>query len=331
MRTNILKTFTWPTAVLILAGTILMGCKGSKQNRHVEDEEETMEMADEKVSDDGEKPAEQDAQQAEEVNVINARDFIMALKDNARINVITNDPLNITNAITQLIDEGKLERYYIDGEPRKDHGVFWEPVYDGNTIIVNGLSNINIRGAHDDDAFLIASPRYADVLCFVDCQNVVIDNFILGHEDTGDCVGDVLVLQKCKNIEVSNCSLFGCGVNGLTLDNATNITVSKTKIYGCSNWGVMIADAKNVTMKECEIYNNGMGVTANESCENVIFDKCKFYSNKGMLFSCGSEIKVTNSEIEHHHDDFLENVKVTNSKVLMDYSEAGELPDIEHE
>jgi len=330
MRTNILKTITWSAAVVLVAGTILVGCKSNKENRNVEDEEEDLEMVDEKESEAEKENAEQAVDESESVDVINARDFIMALKDNARINVITNDPLNLTTAIGQLIDEGKLERYNVNDEPRKEPGVYWEPVYDGNTLVVNGLKNITIKGDHEDNAFLIVSPRYADVLCFYDCQNIVIDNFVMGHEDTGDCIGDVLVLQKCNNIEVSNCNLFGCGVNGLELDHATNITVNKTNLYGCSNWGVLIGNARNVTLKECEIFNNGLGVTTNESCENVLFDKCKFHDNNGPLFMCNSEIKVTNSEIVHHYDDILENVNVSNSKVEMDYSEARELPDIEH-
>jgi len=317
---------------MLLASMILVGCKNNKSNRSVEDEEEDeMEMVDEDEEQDSDDTDEQVAEEREEIDVINARDFLMALKDDVTVNVIVNDPLNLTTAIDQLIADDKLERFYVNGEPRKDPGVFWESEYDGNTLIVAGLKNLTIKGDHEDDGFLIASPRYADVICFYNCENLVIDNFIMGHEETGDCIGDVVVLRKCKNIAVNDCHLYGCGVNGLTIDHSENISVSDTELYGCSNWGINMQDARNAAFKECKVFNNGMGVTANEFCENVVFDKCKFYDNKGQLFMCESEIKVTNSEIEHHHDDYLQNVDISRSKVKMDYSEAQELPDVEHE
>lgn len=324
MRKKIMKATAWSTMLMLAMCLVLAGCKDSKKSQRENwTDEETAEAEDEE---DEEAP---DTQKT--VDVRDARDFILALENNTQIDLVTNDPLHLTPAIDELVDEGRLERFYVNGTPRGDAGVFYEPEYDGNTLIVSGLHNIVIKGTHQNKGFLIVEPRYAEVIRFYNCKELLIDNVIMGHSDAGDCSGDVLALQKCKNVAVSNCELFGCGVNGLSADHSSDITVTNCQMYGCSDYGVTIRDSKNMSFKDCEIFNNYGGILADEYCEDVVFNKCKLHDNKGQLFFCYSDIELRNCDVEHHHDDDTSHVIMNNCRVQMDYAEAEELPDVEPE
>lgn len=319
-----LTAWAWTASVMLVACLVLAGCKDNKKKVYTledEDDEENTELVG--------VPEQPDVDEDDAVDVINARDFILALKSNSHIRVITNDPLNLTDAIDELIEEGKLRRYMVNDVPRTEPGLYWEPEYDGNSLYIVKRHDLIIEAVHEDKGFLIVTPSYADVLHFENCENLVIKNLIMGHQVTGTCVGDVLVLNNCKNITVEDCELFGCGVNALSTSHSSIISVHGTKLYGCSDRGVDLYSTENIGFDKCEIFNNGSGMYVDPYCKNITFDKCNFHDNRGQLFLCYAKTTVKNSQIVHHHDDFTDNVKLLNCEVQMDYSEAEELPDID--
>ncbi len=318
-------------SVMLLACVVLASCKNGKGRTNSdmdEDDEDETELAEATTEDDEEATAASGAQQ-NVVDVRTARELLLALKSDTHIRVVTIQQLNLTDALDDLIDEGVMARYYVNERPRQDAGVFWDPVYDGNSLIVSGLNNITIEALSDEKGSLLVTPSYADVLRFVNCENIVLKNLIMGHKVTGYCVGDVLVLNECKNVSVSGCELFGCGVNGLHVDHSTQVAVTGTEMYGCSFMGVVLEGARNVSFDKCKVFNNGGGIYVDEHCSRISFDKSKFFGNKGMLFSCNSAITVKNSDIEHHYDKSTANVSFTNCQVEMDYDEAEDIPDYE--
>ena len=325
MKKN-LTTWAWTASVVLVACMVLAGCKDNKKKVYTledEDDEEETELA--------EAPELPEVDEDDAVDVINARDFILALKSNNHIRVITNDPLNLTEAIDKLADEGLLERYMVNGRPKTQPGLYWEPEYDGNTLFIVKQNNLVIEAVHEDKGFLMVTPCYADVLHFEKCENLVIKNFIMGHKVTGTCIGDVLVLNDCKNVTVEGCDLFGCGVNALSATHSSNIAVSGTELYGCSDRGVDLYGTDNVSFEQCKVFNNGCGMYIDPYCSKINFNKCEFYDNRGQLFLCYATTTIKNSKIIHHHDDNTENVRLVNCDVVMDYAEAEELPDIEEE
>ncbi|MCR4959059.1 MAG: right-handed parallel beta-helix repeat-containing protein [Prevotella sp.] len=317
-----LKMMVWTASVMLVLSMVFASCKDNKsKSKADDDDEDETELAEDRSHDDED--------DVTTIDVTTARELILALQNDVHINVIVNDVLRMTDAIDELVDEGKLKRYPEENNDHLRPGVYWAPEYDGNTLFIVGLNNITIEATHEDQGFLLATPRYADVLHFEKCKDIVIKNFTLGHEETGDCVGDVLVFNGSENIVVEDCHLFGCGVNGLSASGTSNIVVKNTEIYGCSDRGVDLYRSENVCFDHCKIFNNGCGMYVDPYCSDILFAHCTLKDIKGQMFICYAPVSIRNSKIEHHHDDMSENVDFANCDVVMDYSEAEEYPDIE--
>ena len=310
-----LKMMVWTASVMLVLSMVFAACnnKKSKSEADDEDEDET-ELAEDEEDEDA-------------IEVTTARDLILALQDDVHINVTVSSKLRMTDAIDDLIDEGKLKRYTVNGEEQTKPGIYWDPEYDGNTLFIVGMKNIVLEGTHEDGGFLLATPRYADVLHFENCKNIVIKNFTLGHKETGDCVGDVLVVNDCKNVVVEDCRLFGCGVNGFSSNGTSKITVKNTDIYGCSFCGIDLYGSNNAVFDHCEIYNNGSGMYIDSDSTNIAFNHCKFRDIRGQMFLCYAPVEIRNSKIVHHKDDIKEYIDFVNCDVVMDYSEAEDYPE----
>ncbi|MBR5381787.1 MAG: right-handed parallel beta-helix repeat-containing protein, partial [Oscillospiraceae bacterium] len=84
------------------------------------------------------------------------------------------------------------------------------------------------------DVEIVVEPRYANVLCFIDCSNVAVTDLTAGHTDTGSCTGSVVLCEDCTDIILANDDLYGCGVNGLEAEDCADIYVYETTIRDCS-------------------------------------------------------------------------------------------------
>jgi len=309
------RTLLTMAAVMMVALTTLAACKQNAKTNHVVDEEEAVEQVDDLDA------------TAKTVKVDNALDLIQALGNNRRIIITTTRALNITEALDQLIDDGEIKNYMKNGEPRTEPGIYFEVEYDGNVLVVAGMSNITIEGK--DEAHLQVTPRYADVIRFQNCNNINIDDIVMGHTDTGDCVGDVLGFYDCNNIKIEDCGLYGCGVNGVHAERCSNISLEDSHIYECDQFAVLFNGVSNATFSECSIYNNGCGLRIDEDCSNIVFNKCEITNNRGTLFFCDSKVTIKKSKVEHHYDDITGNINFVDCDVVMDYNEAEVYPDIE--
>ena len=293
------RTLLIVTAVLMTALTTLASCKQNGKNRVI-DEEDALEQTDNV-----------DAGQQKTIKVNNAIDLIKALGNNRRIIITTTRVLNITEALDQLIDDGEIKNFMKDGEPRTEPGIYFDSEYDGNMLVVAGMSNITIEGK--DEAHLQVTPRYADVIRFCNSSNISIDDIVMGHTDTGTCVGDVLGFYDCNNITVEDCALYGCGVNGVHAERCRNISIKDSHIYECNQFAVLFHNVSNATFDECSIHNNGCGLRIDEDCSNIMFNKCEITNNSG----------------KHHYSADSSNINFVDCDVVMDYHEAEEYPDIE--
>lgn len=310
-----LKMMVWTASVMLVLSIAVAACNNKKSKSEADDEDEVeTELAEEDEDDNT-------------IEVTTARDLILALQDDVHIKVTVNRMLRLTDAIDDLIDEGKLKRYTVNGESQTRPGIYWDPEYDGNSLFIVGLKNIVLEGTHEDGGYLLAIPRYADVLHFENCKNIVIKNFTLGHEETGDCVGDVLVVNDCKKVVVEDCHLFGCGVNGIYSSGSSKVTVKNTDIYGCSARGIEMYGSDNVKFDHCDIFDNGNGMYVDPYCTNIAFNHCKFKDIRGQMFLCYAPVDIRNSKIVHHKDDIQDNINFVNCDVVMDYSEAEDYPE----
>ena len=110
-----------------------------------------------------------------EVKVTTPIEFVEALQSDTRIHVMTNEPLNLTYALEKLAQDGKIKHFPGEGQEEAEPGVYWTQEYDGPSIVIHRLHNLCIVG-EDKKAggHLLVIPRYADVLKFDQCRDIVV-------------------------------------------------------------------------------------------------------------------------------------------------------------
>ena len=147
----------------------------------------------------------------------------------------------------ELIDLSTATGY---GTKSSDY-YYWYDEFDGPALYITGLSNLTIRGGGENhDANVIsAAPRYANVLNFENCSNIMVTGFTAGHaEEPGYCLGGVLRFVNSQDILVQDCGLFGCGTLGVIGDSSKNMQIVGNDIYDCSVGGVEVSNCENVNI-----------------------------------------------------------------------------------
>lgn len=149
----------------------------------------------------------------------------------------------------------------------------WVQDYDGPELVISDVDELTITGAGVDKVTVSARPRYADVLCFMDCDDISLSGFTVGHtEEPGACSGGVLYFDGCDDVSVIECSLFGCGILGISGFDCEDMTVSKTEIYDCSSGGVYFARCSGVAMVGCNLHDNGGPDYSHYMCTKMTVD-----------------------------------------------------------
>lgn len=194
------------------------------------------------------------------VTVTSADEFLAAIGPNTEI---------VIDA--ELIDFSTAKDY--GGGPKKYYR--WEDIYDGPALVIAGADNLTIRSkdGKTKNHTINAVPRYANVLTFVNCDNLVLSGFTAGHtQEPGACVGGVLRFQNCTMISVDNCGLFGCGTLGVDAEACTSITLRSSEIYECSNGGVQMLDTTGITIEKCTFRDLGGNNLMLSGCSDVTVD-----------------------------------------------------------
>lgn len=171
-----------------------------------------------------------------QVHVKTADEFLAALAPDTEI---------ILDA--ELIDLSTATGY---GTKSSDY-YYWYDEFDGPALYITGLSDLTIRGGGENhDANVIsAAPRYANVLNFENCSNIMVTGFTAGHaEEPGYCLGGVLRFVNSQDILVQDCGLFGCGTLGVIGDSSKNMQIVGNDIYDCSVGGVEVSNCENVNI-----------------------------------------------------------------------------------
>lgn len=169
----------------------------------------------------------------EEVTVTNMEEFLAAIGSNKKIILDT-----------ALLDESTADMSS-DGEYYT-----WDEVFDGKQLTIRNVDNMTITGKIGKNAnTLSAAPRYAQVLSFDRCSNIAVENLTAGHtKEPGYCVGGVLLFQKCTNVQVRKCGLYGCGTIGIAATDCRNVTMAQNEIYECSYGGIQLMGVATASM-----------------------------------------------------------------------------------
>ena len=168
----------------------------------------------------------------------------------------------------------------------------WEQVHDGYELVIENVENLSIVASDGAAAETVISavPRYADVLAFLDCDNITLSGFTAGHTvEPGVCMGGVIHLMGTANVSIEGCALYGCGVLGVDAENCQNILVRDSNIYECSSGAVELTSCRNVQFDGCVFrdcyghYDSGIGpaykIFSITSCYGVAVTDGHVYGN----------------------------------------------------
>ena len=188
------------------------------------------------------------------------------------------------------------------GEAKLASGVTWQEVFDGGELTLNGVKNLTIRGwtargGFDESEGIVVDPRYAFVLKFVNCSDIVIENLKAGHSEGGYCDGGVFGFADSSRIEINRTEMYGCGTVGLELWDVSDMKVTDSWIYECTDAIMMVRGGKNIAFEECVFRHNLSSWIGVFGTENMSFADCEIYGNSGyaMFGVNDTVISVSNS------------------------------------
>lgn len=170
------------------------------------------------------------------VTVTTADEFLAAIGPNTEI-LLDTELIDLSTATGY--GTGKGEYYY------------WSETFDGVELYITGVMNLTIRGvgADHNGHVISAIPRYANVLNFRNCGNVLLMGFTAGHtEEPGYCAGGVLSFENCEAVLITDCGLFGCGTLGVKAYSSKDIQIVSNDIYDCSVGGVEFTNCRDINV-----------------------------------------------------------------------------------
>lgn len=192
------------------------------------------------------------------VHVSDINEFLSAVRPNASI-LLEGENFDLASAE----DYGSFGGEYY----------FWRECYDGPELVISGCDGLSITGNIDspESVNITATPRYANVLGFEFCNDLVLTGFTAGHAQApGDCTGGVLNLESCNNVTVDTCRLYGCGTMGISAFSCTEMNILDTEIYHCSFGGASFYVSDGITFSGCSIHDvDGPMLTFTESGDKL--------------------------------------------------------------
>ena len=147
---------------------------------------------------------------------------------------------------------------------------YWMPCYDGPGLVISGVRDLTITAGGPHRVTVTAEPRYANVLSFENCSGLTLKNITAGHtQEPGSCSGGVLNFQSCSSSTVQDCSLYGCGILGVSGYSCSDLTVRYTEIHDCSDGAFDFTSCSGVTIERCNVHDIGGPTYFIYDCKNV--------------------------------------------------------------
>lgn len=236
-----------------------------------------------------------------EVTVSTAEELIGALGSNKKIYLKQG-----------VYDLSSVSQDYRDSQAQ----VYWEPVFDGYELTLKDIQNLTIEGPGEGTAEIIAEPRYAFVLSFLNSSNVNLVNIKAGHSEGGYCEGGVFSFKDSAHIQIDGALMYGCGTEGLRLENVLDMKVSDSSIYECTYDIMTVMASRNILFEKCIFRDNQEFTLINISnTDGLTMDSCQFTSNNAKdnpMFSTSlsKNITVKNSKFNDNTAKALEETKL---------------------
>ena len=90
-------------------------------------------------------------------------------------------------------------------------------------------------------------------------------------EDFG-CAGGVLSFMDCRDFRIEDCSLYGCGILGVTCYNCRGGEILHTEIHDCSNGACYFYDSRDIAVNDCNIHDIPNYTYQIYDCQNITAD-----------------------------------------------------------
>ena len=138
---------------------------------------------------------------------------------------------------------------------------------------------------------------------FVNCSGVTLEGFTAGHSDgPGFCTGAVIHLKNCRDFQVENCDLYGCGTYGLEIEGTEGFDMFSSNIHDCTYGIMQLQNCEAVHSTHCDFFNNReYALIESRGCVGTVFEDCRFYANWGdaALFSFDREFILMGCAVYH--------------------------------
>ena len=173
----------------------------------------------------------------------------------------------LEDGIYNLADAAGYGSYTGDGY------YYWMYCYDGPGLVLRDLDNFTLTAGGPHRATVTAEPRYADVISFENCSKLNLSNFTAGHtQDPGECAGGVLNFMNCNGVSIQDCSLYGCGVLGVSAYSSRDLSVRYTEIHHCTYGAFSFSDCVGVSAEHCNIHDIPGYIWSAYGCRNMTYD-----------------------------------------------------------
>ncbi len=212
------------------------------------------------------------------VRVTNMDELLAALAPNTTVELAAGD-----YALSSASNYGK---------PSNSGCYVWVEAYDGYELQIRNLENLVLLGEGAEKVTLTAEPRYANVLTFSHCKNVLVSGLTAGHtKEPGLCSGGVLRFEGCSDCSVRDCGLFGCGTIGVWAADCAGLYVENCAVYECSYSALSVYDCLDVSFTGGEVYGcgtrEGTGAASSlfetTNSQNVSISGVKVHDNRSRL------------------------------------------------
>ncbi len=160
----------------------------------------------------------------------------------------------------------------------KSNFISWEESYG---VVIRGVHDFHIVA--EGEVKLLAPSGACAVLTFIDCEDVSVSGVTAGHTPAVDsCMGGVFDFTRCRRVTVADCTLFGCGVRGLTLDSVDTFTFLRSTIEKCTSDIVTSRSSRYLRFSEAIFRDNHYLYHPFDFHEtkDVLFADCLFEGNK---------------------------------------------------
>lgn len=226
------------------------------------------------------------------ITVKNAHDFIKALGPDRTIVIAANKPLNITDELEKMINSGEIQQgptyYGMDQVGTVQSTLTYCSQFDGNGLQLRSCDNLTIKGK-GKNATLLASPRYVNVMEFIHCDNIKLENLTMGHTEGGYCDKGVVEFDGCQGVTIDDSDFFGCGTEGFVFEDCRNVTVNRSCVHDCTYHTMHIKDCTQVRFNDCIFRDNREFSQINVSdTERLFFTGCVFDNLQGPFFNSDS-------------------------------------------